>query len=1431
MNHLMISIGCEPARSSAGAWGCALLLMGSAAMANSSPSNIEGEVIDQRTGEVYWETMDVNIPGNGGLPLQVYRSFGKEPRNYFTLMRNWDLEIPRVVVPANVFAETQGNVSGLCKDPYPASLFTTFAYQTWQLRGGGYDLGPLNYYVKISSISWQYWLNLEGQGMNLGVKLIIPGQPVRTLVPKSTEASEFPGTITYVTPDNWTAECIATPNTNGRFDGFKITAPNGTIYMMDQIGRTHGDHQFNSYKYFGSNTAYVSEVKDLRGNTLNYQYEFGRNLNLVGSPPKPANDYFSKPSVVMPVKISASDGRTVDFYYEVTDTRRYYELFNFPKPREAPISKIVTNAGDAQHPGGQTWIYNYNGYSLASVTGPEGLVWNFEYNGPVIGERFKTSWISHFSYEPEHRYSINHLTKVTAPNGLTVDYTYNQRTGDFWGGENKNVTVFPINARRVSGPGLEAGTWTYITENDADYSYLEVQGPDNIRRGQHYRNYSGLNYAHLKSLTIYPSGATNAGSRTPLRSEVYAWTQHKHIGSLALIKAATKLPIALEYRTVLSQKTVNGTFTTAYSNFDSFGNPQTISETGTASRTTTRTYFNNPSNWIVGLLEDETVDGLTIDRTFNPDGTLQQINQYGIRESYEYYNTGDLSKRKWIKAGLNYEVRFESYFRGIAQSEIWPGNVIKGRGVNASGTIAWERNGRNFVTSFEYDNLNRLRKITPPSGHAETIIAWPSFLQRVTTKGNKLEETTSFNGLGQVLSTTRRDKSNARLYTYQSNAYNAAGRKTFASYLSDTGNEPYGTSYTYDGLGRLLTETRTANGGSHTRSNCYAPGCAGSTLMHGVQLTDARGYVTEFTHRSFGEPEQREVSSIAQEERSTMIDGARKVRTTAIDRNALGDIKTLTQGGVTRTYKYKPGTRLVKEIVDPENGTTYLDYDEVGNRKTRQVGTAGTTTYIYDDFNRNTYIDYPPGTLDVDFTYDNNGNLESSDTTRIRWDYIYNALDQLQQEKLTIKGQSGRAAQQYRIDYGFDALDNKNVIAYPSGRRVSLAPDVLGRPSQVGEYATNITYYANGQPHTLRFANGQQQTNGQNGFRLPETITTQLVNTVAEQLSYQYDPENNIASISDGVDTARNRTLRYDGLGRLTTVTGTTAAQTGTFTYDELDNIRSKQENGLTYIYNYNAANNRLTSITNTLFNFGYDGYGNITSNGNSTFAYDDANQLLQAGGITYQYDGSSQRTLTRTASGDIVSFYSRDGLLRLTRDTSTGLIREHVYLGHQHLASTTLCIDSSNFQNCGPLVSATVPLAPTGDADDDGMPNAFEIQYGFDPYTADHYLDADRDGLSNYEEYVRGSNPRVADAGVEDVDSDGMLDVWERAHGLNPRDRTDATADLDSDGLTNLQEYLAQTDPNNRDTDNDSILDGPDPQPTVNIPAVLNVIFEQLPL
>jgi Tol biopolymer transport system component len=92
---------------------------------------------------------------------------------------------------------------------------------------------------------------------------------------------------------------------------------------------------------------------------------------------------------------------------------------------------------------------------------------------------------------------------------------------------------------------------------------------------------------------------------------------------------------------------------------------------------------------------------------------------------------------------------------------------------------------------------------------------------------------------------------------------------------------------------------------------------------------------------------------------------------------------------------------------------------------------------------------------------------------------------------------------------------------------------------------------------------------------------------------------------------------------------------------------------------------------------------------------------------------------------------------------------------------------------------------------------------------------------------FGRGSVRDLTDTdgdGIEDEcdgddDNDGMPDAFEIKYGFNPKDPSDAALDSDGDGLTNLAESKKQTNPRAADTDGDGVGDAIDVCPLVADP------------
>lgn len=118
----------------------------------------------------------------------------------------------------------------------------------------------------------------------------------------------------------------------------------------------------------------------------------------------------------------------------------------------------------------------------------------------------------------------------------------------------------------------------------------------------------------------------------------------------------------------------------------------------------------------------------------------------------------------------------------------------------------------------------------------------------------------------------------------------------------------------------------------------------------------------------------------------------------------------------------------------------------------------------------------------------------------------------------------------------------------------------------------------------------------------------------------------------------------------------------------------------------------------------------------------------------------------------------------------------------------------------------------PDTDDDGDGIPNL--IEGGSDPdkdgmpnYRDD---DSDGDGLYDVDEGIGDPDgdgiPNFLDL---DSDGDGASDAWETQYGFDPYDAADGAEDADEDGLSNAEEYNHETDPYNDDSDGDLLTDG----------------------
>ena len=1010
----------------------------------------------------------------------------------------------------------------------------------------------------------------------------------------------------------WRATC-----NNVSPGGLIIMSPDGTRYEMTTLGPAVGASPASRQSAW-----YTTRIVDRNGNTLNFTYGY---LNL---------------STFGVQSVTSSDGRSLTFSYvngaldRITDGSRTWSY----------VLSRIPNIGSYQ-------------YFLNEVRRPDGTVWKFDYNPSASGPGSGTPG----------GYSMR---QITYPTGGTIAYTYGFVTFNV-------ATFLPISTVVTQKQG-DGGTWNYtytpattaITLVNGGFTYTidsaapntefdktVVVGPDGSQFFLH------VGYTSVSSGLVFYIGtllgkisSTLYGSQIfESQIEAYGWTYALLSNQTNLRPGGAFVFDTLTYVPLLKSKGISRSgelYNTAYSNYDSYNNPQTITETGSDTRTTLLTYYANPAKWIIHQKKDETTDTIgAITRSFDANANLLSENRYGVPTTYTYTAQGDIATKTDAR---NNTTTYGSYFRGIPQIENQPEAVTVSRVVSGVGNILSQTDGETATTSYTYDGLNRLTGITHPLGNPVTV-AWetssvhsaPPVLTRTVVRGS-YKEVVTYDAFGRESQIQHIDTGAGNDTITQTYRYDQIGRRIFSSYP----NNPLGSGFVYDILGRPLAIY-------HVFDPVYGTSTSGRVFFYTnytVELTNERNKVTTYAYRTYGDPGQRDLLSVTAPEPGASL---------ALTRNGLGQMTQVVQDGKTRTFGYD-SRYFLTSMTDPEIGATTYGRDAVGNMTSRQVATSGTTLFGNDGRNRVTTIAYPLGTPSVTKTYYKDDKLRSTDNGVARRDYVYDANKNLKQETLSLGAQSP-----FTMRYAYDNNDALDVLTYGSGKTLTYRPDAFGRPTKAAPYISAVAHHPNGQIASFTYANGTQASMGLNARLWPETLSIAGSANVAN-MAYTYDGIGNVTGIQDTVDPTNNRAMQYDGIDRLVTANGSWG--NGAFTYDGRGNITKRTYGLATLNYDYDATTNRLTGTSGIKsYNFSYDVYGNVTGNGFNTFAYNDAANMRcancgLANEVTYDYDAANTRVRSTKAGVPTYYVYGLNGSL-LWEQTPGVSLKEYIYLGGKQVA------------------------------------------------------------------------------------------------------------------------------------------------------------------
>ncbi len=1037
---------------------------------------------------------------------------------------------------------------------------------------------------------------------------------------------------------------------------------------------------------------------------------------------------------ILPTVVTDRFGNTVRYTYDVTDKWKLLNIQGSDGRKLSLTYHSGTRQVATVSDGTRTWRYHYGAVAsgrviLQNVGLPDGSFWILSgldgspsnpnglirmnaaassddpiplcdvRKGPMEGPT-STGSIVHPSG------AVGSFTMTVTPRGRNgvPHLCYDDQTG--W-----SAAYFPIyfdgyalTEKTIKGPGIPDMSWktSYDTfhpgwlewPTGSEPNVVSVTDPKGDVTRHSFGSTFRVNEGQLLRTDIGWNGST-ALRTTTVRNNT-SFTQPLGTSDQDRGDGILNTHLMPEDLRIVTQQGVTFTWqVAANADFDHFARPKKVTRSSSlgSSRTVTTAYSDNLAKWILGQtasITESSTGALMVENTYDPStANLLSTRKFGVLgRTFTYNPDGTLATSK---DGKQQTTTYSNYKRGLAQNIAYPDTSSESALVDNLGLITSHTNPSGYTTGYGYDAMGRLSSITYPAGDS---VAWnpttlllervidseygldPGHWRQTISTGNA-RTVTYLDALWRPVLTRTYDvadeEATRKMVLRQ---YDDHGHPVYESYpqrtIGQIGDRPPGSSTDYDALGRVTESRADSELGVLNTSTDYLDGFQ-------KKVIPPRGHATTTSYQVFDEPVETAPVKIVAPENLTVD----------IERDVFGKARAVSRSGsgmrATRSYVYDAQQRLCKTI-EPETGATMQDYDAANNTAWRAAGlnlpalacerssvaAAAKTVFGYDTLNRLTSTTFGDASPAITRTYTPDGLPRTVLSNGALWTMNYNRRRLSTSQVLTFGGQN------YTLGWAYNANGHMSQLNYPSAaegnpigtKSVAYAPNGLGEPTQVGNFASGIHYHPGGAIAGFTYGNGVVHTMTPNTRNLPELASD--VGIMRDE--YRYDANGNVASITDRQENIGSRTLGYDALDRLSSAAAPGVWGQAVYAYDVLDNIRSSTVGGRVSSYAYDTRN-RLAGITSSgtgyTFGYAYDAQGNIVKRGAQAYTFDQGNRMTGATGMhNYVYDGLGHRVRGTAADGTVtVSVYSPDGqLLYTTRrgGPNPAASTQYIYL-HKH--------------------------------------------------------------------------------------------------------------------------------------------------------------------
>jgi RHS repeat-associated protein len=1227
-----------------------------------------GDQIDPSSGRLTFEQVDISLPGNSNLPVEIRRRLNPS-QSYNNEFQDWQLAVP--TISTKILSTEYSSGSRWGKTRCSSSLSTTLPMAKYTYNMGGNSTYPHDY--------------------SDGVLLDVPGESSTRLLDK-TVTTAWPTAAQKVTKDGWYFTCLTNIDGSGT-EGFYGYAPNGNKYTFNVMrwrkSVSPNEAWVITYDPLGANVRYqnewvyydvlaASQVTDVNGNWVKYTYDTQGRLT----------------------KIYSNDDRQININYTTTTS--------------GIIADVVANTGTARE---RKWIYQYGGRSatqfsppsqanglpstttvfyttLNSVILPNGTQWQFNLAGLKAAAVQGTTYLTLPGNQTATCTQQNQTVSLTHPDGAVATFNLQERSAflvlrgtpqygppcpnsSLGRGPNTNTDVMAVMSKTLSVTGQPASTWTYTyynanTNEGAGNNKQVINLPDGTKRVVTYTPPSS--YAALAKVETFAT----ASSTTPDESIAYTYELESIVGADFVAGNTDDVTRPLrQLQTTITRgsdwyKTLNAYVTDRTATNYSWGYPTEISKwssLGGGTRQSVIAYIHDQTNWILGLPDTITNNSKLFDKyIYDSLGRLSTHKRFGATvATLGYHPAGTQGGMlSWYKDALNNQTTFSNWYRGSPQNIARANNTSVSYVIDENGWVRSKTDARYATTYYDYSNIGRLKSITPPSPWNATTITYSytnGYLVQTATRGTE-RTTTKYDAMLRPKEVLREALSGGGNSSYTNTGYDALGRVAFRSLPSASAGSTVGIYTTYDALGRIKTIRES---GYDTIFNYIAGNI--------TKIADPAGYVSSNTYSGFGSPDDGAIT------KATKPNGV----SATYSYDIYGNLLSLTQakGDGTNhvsTFVYDTKNRLCRRHI-PENGDVLYEYNNA-NQMTGFAEGQGSGNVCaalpsssrvglgYNQLGQLLTTTYPGATPGIVRTYDNNGNLETINRGGVNWTYAYNNIDALSSETLGVDGRN------YQIINNYDNNGALTSRTYPSGQTYTYPVDGYGRPLGIKNgstnYLQNASYHPNGKIDQL--------TRGNGGLYSQTLNARQLVSSVGgnwgTSLTYGYDGKGRVTSITS-LNSQYNRTYGYDGAGRLNVASGSWGS--GSYEYDALGNMTKTTLGTRVVDIQYNSLNQvsyvRDTGVGYNWRAYAHDARGNVVDDGKHGFIYDYANQPISISGNhngTYTYDGNLKRVKEVIGGETIYSVYDKSGALVTIDNITSSKKTDYLTLSGQTFVRVT---------------------------------------------------------------------------------------------------------------------------------------------------------------